>query len=161
MTKMTKKITSINQNNDGDTNPKTGLFEQPVWVLELEDGEQRVLGKEKMEEYLSKGYEKTVHSFKRWTLTSVSGTEISAYCVVFTDKSHDLIPTAKIKEQLFNGHKRKDLEKYEQLEKELRDKSELNPALFHPPKDSITTPEEKEMLEKFREEVLNDKDRII
>jgi len=158
---MTKKITSINQNNDGDTNPKTGLFEQPVWVLELEDGEKRVLGKEKMEEYLSKGYEKTVHSFKRWTLTSVSGAEISAYCVVFTDKSHDLIPNAKIKEQLFNGHKRKDLEKYEQLEKELRDKSELNPALFHPPKDSITTPDEKEMLEKFREEVLNDKDRII
>ena len=57
---MTKKITSITQNNDGDINPKTKLFEQPVWVLELEDGEKRVLGKEKMEEYLSKGYEKTV-----------------------------------------------------------------------------------------------------
>ena len=41
---MTKKIITITQNNDGDTNPKTKLFEQPVWVLELEDGEQRVLG---------------------------------------------------------------------------------------------------------------------
>ena len=38
---MTKKITSIVQNNDGDTNPKTKLFEQPVWVLELEDGERK------------------------------------------------------------------------------------------------------------------------
>tara|TARA_R100001126_G_scaffold98209_2_gene72249 strand:+ start:134 stop:610 length:477 start_codon:yes stop_codon:yes gene_type:complete len=158
---MTKKIITITQNNDGDTNPKTKLFEQPVWVLELEDGEQRVLGKEKMEEYLSKGYEKTVHAFKRWVMTSGSGAEISAYCVVFTDKSHDLVPTVKIKEQIFNGHKRKDLEKYQQLERELKEKSELNPALFHPVKDSITTPEEKEMLKKFREEVINDKDRII
>jgi|TARA_E500000318_G_scaffold87012_1_gene83841 hypothetical protein len=157
---MTKKITSIVQNNDGDTNPKTGLFEQPVWVLELEDGEKRILGKEKMEEYLSKGYERTVHSFKRWVMTSVSGTEISAYCVVFTDKSHDLIPTTKLREQLYNGHKRKDLEKYEQLEQELKEKSQLNPALFHPPK-TITTEDEKKELEEFREKVLNDKDRII
>jgi hypothetical protein len=158
---MTKKITSIVQNNDGDTNPKTGLFEQPVWVLELEDGEKRILGKEKMEEYLSKGYEKTVHSFKRWVLKGVTGTEISAYCVVFTDKSHDLIPTSKLREQLYNGHSRKDQGKYEQLEKELNEKRQLNPALFHPPTGSITTPEEKEILKKYREEVINDKDRII
>ena len=53
------------------------------------------------------------------------------------------------------------LQKYQQLERELKEKSELNPALFHPVKASITTPEEKEMLKKFREEVINDKDRII
>ena len=158
---MTKKITSITQNNDGDINPKTKLFEQPVWVLELEDGEKRVLGKEKMEEYLSKGYEKTVHSFKRWVLTSAKGTEISAYCVVFTDKSHDLVPTPKIREQLFNGHRRKDHEKYEQLERELQAKSVQNPALFHPVRESITTEEEKKVLEEFRDKVINDKNRII
>ena len=71
-----------------------------------------------------------------------------------------MIPTAKLREQLYNGHKRKDLEKYEQLEQELKEKSQLNPALFHPPK-TITTEDEKRELEEFREKVLNDKDRII
>ena len=30
---MTKKITSINQNNDGDANPKTGLFDERKTTL--------------------------------------------------------------------------------------------------------------------------------
>ena len=83
---------------------REGLFEQPVWILELEDGEKRILGK-KMEEYLYRA-ERTVHSFKRWYDKCQWHRDI-AYCVVFTDKSHDLIPTAKLREQLYNGHKEK------------------------------------------------------
>ena len=48
---MTKKITSLVQKNDGGINPKTELFEQPIWLLTLEDVEEKILCKDKMEEY--------------------------------------------------------------------------------------------------------------
>jgi hypothetical protein len=40
---MTKKIMKLVQKNDGGQNPKTELFEQPIWLLTLEDGEEKVL----------------------------------------------------------------------------------------------------------------------
>ena len=61
---MTKKIMSLVQRNDGGLNPKTKLFEQPIWILTLDDGEEKVLGKDKMEEYLSKGFDKAVHQLR-------------------------------------------------------------------------------------------------
>ena len=49
---MSKKITSLIQINEGGKNPKTNLFEKPLWELSFEDDEKRILGKPKMEEYL-------------------------------------------------------------------------------------------------------------
>ena len=52
---MSLRIENINQIDSGGNNPKTNLFEQPIWELTLENGEKRLLGKYKVEEYLSKG----------------------------------------------------------------------------------------------------------
>jgi len=155
---MTKKILKIVQNDTGDINPKSNLFEQPVWVLELENGENRILGKVKMEEYLSKAYEKTIYLFKRWNISTTEGNSITAWCIIFTDKSHELVPTTKMKELIFHGHVRKDMEKYHNIDQEIRERHAKpeNPALFHGEiRQSLTTDDEKEQLNKFRTDVIS------
>ena len=151
---MTKKITSLVQKNDGGINPKTELFEQPIWLLTLEDGEEKILGKDKMEEYLSKGFDKAIHQFKRWKVTTTQGNDVDVWVVIFTDKTHDLCPTNKIIDKLYNGHSVRDAEKFKKIEEELEKKRDVpqNPALFHG--STITTPEEKELLEKKRKEII-------
>jgi len=151
---MTKKIMKLVQKNDGGQNPKTELFEQPIWLLTLEDGEEKVLGKDKMEEYLSKGFDKAVHQFKKWKVTTTQGSETDVWVVIFTDKTHDLCPTNKIIDKLYNGHSVRDAEKFKKIEEELEKKRDVpqNPALFHG--STITTPEEKELLEKKRKEII-------
>ena len=151
---MTKKITSLVQKNDGGINPKTELFEQPIWLLTLEDGEEKILGKDKMEEYLSKGFDKAIHQFKRWKVTTTQGNDVDVWVVIFTDKTHDLCPTVKIIDKLFTGHSVRDAEKFKKIEEELEKKRDVpqNPALFHGT--TITTPEDKEYLEKKRKEII-------
>ena len=151
---MTKKITSLVQKNDGGINPKTELFEQPIWLLTLEDGEEKILGKDKMEEYLSKGFDKAIHQFKRWKVTTTQGNDVDVWVVIFTDKTHDLCPTVKIIDKLFTGDSVRDAEKFKKIEEELEKKRDVpqNPALFHG--STITTPEEKELLEKKRKEII-------
>ena len=151
---MTKKITSLVQKNDGGIKQKTELFEQPIWLLTLEDGEEKILGKDKMEEYLSKGFDKAIHQFKRWKVTTTQGNDVDVWVVIFTDKTHDLCPTVKIIDKLFTGHSVRDAEKFKKIEEELEKKRDVpqNPALFHGT--TITTPEEKEYLEKKRKEII-------
>ena len=152
---MTKQIKTLQQKNEGGQNPKTKLFEQPIWLLTLEDGEEKVLGKDKMEEYLSKGFDKAVHQFKKWKVTTTQGNETDVWVVIFTDKTHDLCPTIKIVDKLYNGHRVRDAEKYKKIEEELEKKRNVpqNPALFHTSK--VTTDEEKEFLEKKRKEFID------
>ena len=75
--------------------------------------------------------------------------------VIFTDKTHDLCPTNKIIDKLYNGHSVRDAEKFKKIEEELEKKRDVpqNPALFHG--STITTPEEKELLEKKRKEIID------
>ena len=109
---MSLKISNIQQIDEGGINPKTELFEQPMWELSLETGEKRILGKPKMEEYLSKAYEKTVHHFKRRISVLTSGTKITQWSVVFTDYDDTLLATPELCDKLYKGHQRKDEEKY-------------------------------------------------
>ena len=92
---MSLGIEKINQIDSGGTNPKTNLFEQPIWELTLENGEKQLLGKDKVEEYLSKGYDNSVHQFKRWSVTSTSGAELYLWAIIFSDKSHDMCVTKR------------------------------------------------------------------
>lgn len=148
---MSKTIIDIKQLNEGGINPKSKLYEQPLWELKFSDDTIRILGKSKMEEYLSKGYNSTVFQFKRWTANTTTGNEVRLWCVVFTDNSHDLCVQKKFYEMITLGHQRKDEEKYKKLEEELKKKqAPQNPALFMDTK-KITTPEEKQELKEFRE----------
>ena len=129
---MSKNIINIVQLDQGGTNPKSELFEQPLWELHFEDEDKRILGKAKMEEYLSKGYNNTVYQFKRWTANTPSGTEVRLWAVVFTDNSHDLCVANKFYQMLKVGHQRKDEEKYKEIEEKLHLKRlPENTALFH------------------------------
>ena len=60
---MSKNIIDIKQLNEGGINPKSELYEQPLWELKFSDDSIRILGKSKMEEYLSKAYNSTVFQF--------------------------------------------------------------------------------------------------
>ena len=151
--KMSKEINEIIQMNDGGNNPKSGIFESTLWQLNFkDDSEPRILGRTKMLEYLSKGTSpaKTVHAFKKWEITTVAGTKIRTWVIVYDDKSHTQLVNKDFYSLLTNGHKNKDEEKMKELEESLikKQNAPLNPAIFT---NKITTEEEKEELRKLRE----------
>ena len=149
---MSLRIENINQIDSGGTNPKTNLFEQPIWELTLENGEKRLLGKDKVEEYLSKGYDNSVHQFKRWSVTTTSGAELYLWAIIFSDKSHDMCVTTRFLEKLYQGHVRKDEEKYKKHEKDRAENHPVNPVLFTERK-SLTTDEERKELDEYRNQI--------
>jgi hypothetical protein len=149
---MSLRIEKINQIDSGGNNPKTNLFEQPIWELTLENGERRLLGKYKVEEYLSKGYDNSVHQFKRWSVTSTSGAELYLWAIIFSDKSHDMCVTQRFLEKLYQGHVRKDEEKYKNYEKVKAETHPVNPVLFTERK-SLTTDEERKELDEYRNQI--------
>ena len=158
---MSIQINNVTQIDEGGTNPMTELFEQPLWELTFETGEKRILGKPKMEEYLSKAYEKTVHHFKRRISVLTSGTKITQWSVVFTDYDDTLLATPELCDKLYKGHQRKDEEKYNKLDEELTSKRGLiaeavAKATEHSQHENyhrVTTPEDKEKVEAFRDQV--------
>lgn len=169
---MSLKINNIRQVDEGGINPKTELFEQPMWELTLETGENRIIGKPKMEEYLSKAYEKTVHHFKRRISVLTSGNRITQWSIVFTDYDDVLLATPELCDKIYKGHQRKDEEKYKKLDEELTSKrggvsEAITKAVeknkhesFH---ERITTPEEKEIVENNRNKIMskeNPKDKF-
>ena len=163
---MSIQISNVTQIDEGGTNPKTELFEQPLWELTFDTGEKRILGKPKMEEYLSKAYEKTVHHFKRRISTLTSGAKITQWSVVFTDYDDILLATIELCDKLYKGHQRKDEEKYKKLDEELTSKRGLIAeavvkAQEHSQHESYhrvttTTPDEREQIDTHRDKVKRD-----
>ena len=129
---MTKKISSIEQDNDGDINPGTNLFEEPVWRVLFEDDDKRILGKSKMEEYISKSYNKTVHRFKRWKVKTVSS-ETHVYVIVFTDRTHEMISPIQLRDIVYTGHSVRKKEEFKYIDTELAAKGGHSPIFI--PKD--------------------------
>ena len=163
---MSKEIINIIQNDSGGENPKSEIFEDKLWELQfLDESAPRILGKIKMLEYLSKGTvpAKTVHEFKKWEIKTTLGHIIRTWVVVYDDKSHMQLTNKAFYSLLTNGHKNKDEEKHQHFRENLLEKhntAPVNPALFQTEKDvtlkkpqSITTPEEKEQLDMFRQQV--------
>ena len=162
---MSIQISNVTQIDEGGTNPKTELFEQPLWELTFDTGEKRILGKPKMEEYLSKAYEKTVHHFKRRISMLTSGTKITQWSVVFTDYDDVLLATPELCDKLYKGHQRKDEEKYNKLDEELTSKRGLvseavKKSMEHSQHESYhrvtTTPDEREQIDTHRDKVKRD-----
>jgi len=158
---VSKEISKLTQLEEGGNNPKSGLYEKPLWELEFEDGSIRILGKPKMEEYLSKAYNNTVHHFNKRVSVLHDERKIIQWCVVFIDYQDVLLATNELCNMLYLGHQRKDEEKYKEIEEKLAKKRlPENSALFHPKR--ITTEEERKELDEFRrkisEEAKNDEE---
>ncbi len=160
---MTKTIINIIQNDSGGTNPDTHAHEDKVWELQFEDEDSAVLTKGKMLEYLTKGTVpvKTVHSFKKWDITTTSGHTIRTWVVVYDDKSHVQLTNKDFYSLLTHGHSTLNGEEVETVEGErgavstaiaqAQTKAGNNPVTA-----TITTPEEQIELKEFREHVTRD-----
>jgi hypothetical protein len=156
---MSKIIHNIEILTDGGINPETGIYEEKLWQLHFVDhSESRIMGRSKVLEYLTKGTvpPKTVHSFKKWDITTTQGSRVRTWVVVYDDKSHIQLINKDFYSLVTNGHK---------IEKEKEElvhsspppterSSPLNPALFE--NTSTTTDEERKQIDSFREKVIED-----
>ena len=112
---MSKIIVGLQQTDEGAINPGTGLHEQPIWKIEMQDNEERLLGKHKMEEYISKSYGKAIDRFKRWKVkTQTSETQV--YVIVFSDRTHEMLTPNQMMNKLFEGHQVRKDPKYDFIE---------------------------------------------
>ena len=145
---MTKTIIDIVQNDSGGTNPDTHAHEDKIWDLIFDDGDTTSLTRMKMMELLTTGTvpTKTVHTFKKWDLTTTQGSHIRTWVVVYDDKSHVQLTNTDFYSLLTNGHRNKD---GDVVTEKTRTLAPPNPALFGE-KNSLTTNEEKEQLKELR-----------
>jgi len=161
---MTKTITNIIQNDSGGTNPDTHAHEDKVWELQFEDEDSAVLTKGKMLEYLTKGTVpvKTVHSFKKWDITTTAGHTIRTWVVVYDDKSHVQLTNKDFYSLLTHGHTAINGEVTTEIVEGGR--GAISSAIAQaqreagttPIQKTITTPEEQLELAEFREDAMRD-----
>ena len=153
---MSKIISSIDILTDGGINPETGIHEEKLWQLHfVDDVETRIMGRSKVLEYLTKGTvpPKTVHSFKKWDITTTTGYKVRTWVIVYDDKSHVQMINKDFYSLVTNGHKvEQEKEEQEHSSPPPIDRSTpLNPALFE--NNSTTTNEERKQIDSFREKI--------
>ena len=157
---MTKTIINIIQNDSGGTNPDTHAHEDKVWELQFEDEDSTVLTKGKMLEYLTKGTVpvKTVHSFKKWDITTTSGHTIRTWVVVYDDKSHVQLTNKDFYSLLTHGHTTVNGEETTEIVEGQRGPISTAIATKWAEKNQVstTTPEEKIELDEFRQGAMRD-----
>ena len=160
---MSKIISNIVQMDEGGINPKSGIHEDKLWKFYFDDdSDSRVLGRNKVLEYLTKGTvpPKTVHSFRRWIITTTTNSSIRTWVIVYDDKSHVQLINKDFYSLLTNGHRNKDEEKGEaegqrgavstaiaQAQQQAQEESQP----------SVTTAEEREKVDKFRNRIKEEK----
>jgi len=160
---MSKIISNIEQLDEGGINPKSGIHEDKLWRLHFDDdSEPRVLGRNKVLEYLTKGTvpPKTVHSFRRWIITTTQDNSIRTWVIVYDDKSHVQLINKDFYSLMTNGHKKKDEEKEEaegqrgpistaiaQVQQQAQEEGQP----------SVTTAEERKKVDTFRNQIKEDK----
>ena len=160
---MSKIISNIEQLDEGGINPKSGIHEDKLWKFHFDDNtDPRVLGRNKVLEYLTKGTvpPKTVHSFRRWTITTTQDNSIRTWVVVYDDKSHVQLINKDFYSLMTNGHKKKDEEKEEAegqrgpvstaiAQAQQQAQEEVQP--------SVTTSEERKKVDEFRNQIKEEK----
>ena len=166
---MSKIIHNIEILTDGGINPETGIHEEKLWQLHFVDhSESRIMGRSKVLEYLTKGTvpPKTVHSFKKWDITTTQGSRVRTWVVVYDDKSHVQLINKDFYSLVTNGHK---------VEKEKEELVHSSPPQqeYDSPRGNVaaaikqaqeqskeprstTTEEEKKEIDSFREKVIED-----
>ena len=101
---MTKPILQIEELAEGGENPKTKVQEKPAWGIKFFDGEEKMMFKYKMIEYLSMAYRKSVGHFEKRTVVTTSGNSVVVWLIVFQDgRSGDLLPSKDFCTKLSDG----------------------------------------------------------
>ena len=152
---MSKIISNIEQLDEGGINPKSGIHEDKLWRFHFDDNtDTRVLGRNKVLEYLTKGTvpPKTVHSFKRWIITTTHNS-IRTWVIVYDDKSHVQLINKDFYSLLTNGHRNKDEEKEEAAEGQRGPVSTAIAQAQQQAQESVTTSEEREKVDAFRNQI--------
>ena len=168
---MSKVIENVELLTDGGINPETGIHEEKLWQFHFVDcSEPRIMGRSKVLEYLTKGTvpPKTVHSFKKWDLTTTGGSKIRTWVVVYDDKSHVQLTNKDFYSLVTNGHKVEEEQKTKeehssppvdsprgQVAAAIKQAQETNPP-FQEPR-ATTTEEEKEEIDTFRNQIKEEK----
>ena len=156
---MSKIISNIEQLDEGGINPKSGIHEDKLWRFHFDDNtDTRVLGRIKVLEYLTKGTvpPKTVHSFKRWIITTTHNS-IRTWVIVYDDKSHVQLINKDFYSLMTNGHRKKDEEKEEAAEGQRGPVSTAIAQAQQQAQESVTTSEEREKVDEFRNQIKEEK----
>ena len=156
---MSKIISNIEQLDEGGINPKSGIHEDKLWKFHFDDNtDPRVLGRNKVLEYLTKGTvpPKTVHSFRRWIITTTQDNSIRTWVIIYDDKSHVQLINKDFYSLLTNGHRNKDEEK-EKIEGERGIISTAIKQAQEESQHSVTTSEERKEVDTFRNQIKEDK----
>ena len=160
---MSKIINSVDILTDGGINPETGIHEENLWQLHfVDDVETRIMGRSKVLEYLTKGTvpPKTVHSFKKWDITTTTGFKVRTWVIVYDDKSHVQMINKDFYSLVTNGHKvEQEKEEQEHSSPPKEDESvrgsvsaAIKEAVNNNP-NSTTTEEERNEIDSFREQI--------
>ena len=166
---MSKTIVRIDQISDGGRNPETNITEDVLWTLHFDNNEGvRNLGRNQMLEYLTSGTSpiKNVHSFKKWDITTTQGSEVRTWVVVYDDHTHVQLINKDFYALIANGHRNKeelvdlasedpedsdDISERGSISKAVRQATEVSEA------ERITSPDEREKVDSFRDKVREDR----
>ena len=143
---MTKPILQIEELAEGGENPKTKVQEKPAWGIKFFDGEERMMFKYKMIEYLSMAYRKSVGHFEKRTVVTASGNTVVWFIIFQDGESGDLLGKNEFCTKLSDGHMQRNQEDVKQFQ------APESPIFTNP----ITSPEERIKFDKFRNQAMKD-----
>jgi hypothetical protein len=144
---MTKHILQIEELSEGGENPKTKVHEKTAWRIKFFDGEEKILVKYKIIEYLSMAYRKAVGHFEKRTVETTSGNSVVVWFIIFQDgHSGDLLGKNEFCTKLTDGHMQRNQEDVKQFQ------TSESPVFT----DTVTSPEDRIKVDTFRDQVKED-----
>ena len=143
---MTKPILQIEELSEGGENPKTKVHEKPAWGIKFFDGEERMLFKYKIIEYLSMACRKSVGHFEKRTVVTASGNTVVWFIIFQDGESGDLLGKNEFCTKLTDGHMQRNQDEVKQFQ------APESPIFTDP----ITSPEDRIKVDKFRDQVKED-----
>ena len=140
---MTKHILQIEELPEGGENPKTKVHEKTAWRIKFFDGEEKILVKYKIIEYLSMAYRKAVGHFEKRNVVTTGGNTVVWFIIFQDGESGDLLGKNEFCTKLTDGHMQRNQDEVKQFQ------APESPIFTDP----ITSPEDRIKVDKFRDQV--------
>ena len=140
---MTKHILHIEELSEGGENTKTKVHEKTAWRIKFFDGEEKILVKYKIIEYLSMAYRKAVGHFEKRTVVTASGNTVVWFIIFQDGESGDLLGNNEFCTKLSDGHMQRNQEDVKEFQ------APQSPIFT----ESLTSPEDRIKVDKFRDQV--------